>query len=227
MNITKILHPWKLAPELDFGWTMKTPDSAKTSFEIDTAGVYHLKIEHDRLKGITPAMLYWWFCHIGGNMTYQGKTYSRYLVWHPKDHIYWHCDNAKEFQQIGIGAHFRIVEAFGRNRDFLIDSTEVVTKLDESGIKLVRRIGGVEVFSLQHDFIADGTDTIYRSYMKVGAEDGLFKGLFNSLFRPLVFSEAMAQAWLKHNIEEVGNFEFFLAELYEGAQETSPPLQEK
>lgn len=223
MNITKILHPWKLAEALDFGWSMKTLASAQTSFSTDSAGVYHLRIEHDRLKGVTPAMLYWWFGHIGGEMTYQGKTYARYLVWHPRDHIHWECVNANRLEKLGVGARFRIVEAFGRKRDFLIDSVEVVEKLDETGIRLVRRIAGIEVFSLQHDFIAVEGDTLYKSYMKVGTHHKLLRSVFNRWLRPLLFSEAMAAAWLQHNVEEVGNFEFFLPELYGREVKASPP----
>jgi hypothetical protein len=29
-----------------------------------------------------------------------------------------------------------------------------------------------------------------------------------------IFTPAMGQAWFKHNVEEVGNFEFFLPGLY-------------
>jgi hypothetical protein len=51
----------------------------------------------------------------------------------------------------------------------------------------------------------------------IGAEHLLVQPWFNALVRPRVFSEDMARAWLLHNVEEVGNFEFFLPELYEAA----------
>lgn len=206
---------WKLPPELDFGWQLKTLASAKTNFKIDTDGVYRLTIEHELIKGVTPQMLLWWFKNIGGNMTYKGKTYSRYQVWHPKDHIHWSLEKSKFDGEIGVGSYFRIVEAFGRNPKQLIDSTEVVEKLDETGIRLVRRIVGIEVFSLEHQFISAGQNTYYKSQMIVGTNHKLFKTFFNSFIRPFLFTEAMAKAWLLHNIEEVGNFEFFLPEIYE------------
>jgi hypothetical protein len=34
------------------------------------------------------------------------------------------------------------------------------------------------------------------------------------LIRGRLFTEAMGRAWLKHNVEEVGNLEFFLPALY-------------
>lgn len=213
--LANVFQRWTLPPERDFGWKMKSLESAKTSFTVENNGVFNLTIEHDLIRGVTPEMLYWWFCNIGGEMTYQGKTFSRYLVWHPKDHIHWSLVNKTKHDTVGVGSSFRIVEAFDRNMEYLVDSTEVVAKLDITGIRLVRRIGTTEIFSLQHDFIPAGNDTQYKSQMIVGADKKPFNKIFNSYLRPLFFTSAMGYAWLQHNIEEVGNFEFFLPELFE------------
>jgi len=213
-KMINMFRKWKIPPALDFGWQMKTLTSAETNFTIDPDGVYKMTIAHDLIKGVTPDMLLWWFKNIGGTMTYQGKTYAKYRVWHPKDHIHWSLEKSKSRNDIGVGAHFRIVEAFGRNPKQLVDSTEVVEKLDKTGIRLVRRIAGIEVFSLEHQFIPAGQNTNYKSQMIVGTNHKLFKRIFNGYIRPFIFTEAMAKAWLLHNIEEVGNFEFFLPELY-------------
>jgi hypothetical protein len=158
-------------------------------------------------------MLCWWFKNIDGDMYYKGKLYPKYLVWHPTDHIHWQYRNGAG-EKIGINSTFRIVEAFGGEKKYLIDSTEVVEKLDETGIRLVRRIGSIEIFSLQHDFIANGNNTIYKSEMIVGTYTRPFSILFNYCVRPFLFTKDMGYAWLKHNIEEVGNFEFFLPNLF-------------
>ena len=218
--LTNILHKWPLPPERNFGWKMKPLESAKTNFTIDKDGVFKLTIEHDTICEVTPKMLFWWFQNIGGEMTYKGKTYPKYLVWHPKDHIHWSLTNKSANKEIGTGSHFRIVEALDRNMNFLIDSVELVEKLDETGIRLIRKIGATEVFSLQHEFIQDGNNTIYKTKMTVGTNKAIGK-VFNSLIRPLIFTKEMGTAWLKHNIEEVGNFEFFLSELYD--EETRKP----
>lgn len=213
-NLTKLYTKWTLPPERDFGWNMKTLASAKTNFLIDKNNVFHLTIEHDILRGVTPKMLCWWFQNIDGEMTYQGKTYPKYLVWHPKDHIHWRLTKSSANNKIEPGSYFRIVEAFDRNMKLLIDSIELVEKLDETGIRLTRKIGKIEVFSLQHDFIKDGNNTIYKSKMIIGTSNAFWSTIFNSYIRPLFFTPEMGTAWLKHNIEEVGNFEFFLPELY-------------
>ncbi|GAA4452480.1 hypothetical protein GCM10023189_15980 [Nibrella saemangeumensis] len=205
---------WKLPQSRPFGWTMKTLDSAQTSFTISDDQVYHLHIDHDLIRGVTPAMLDWWFRHIGDMMLYKGQVYPAYQVWHPIDHIHWALDRPAPDGYVGVGARFRIVEAFGGNMEYLIDSTEEVVKLDTTGIRLVRRMLGVEVFSLEHQFIAVADGTQYISDMVVGTNHPLGRYVFNRLFRPWIFTPAMGPAWLKHNIEEVGNFEYFLPELY-------------
>lgn len=210
---------WKLPPPREFGWKLKPLESARTSFDISPENVFHLRIEHDRIRGVTPKMLYWWFQNIGGDMTYQGRVYPRYLVWHPYDHIHWAlARNTRPDGSIGVGSYFRIVEAFNADLNMLIDSVEQVVKLDETGIRLVRRIGGTEVFSLEHWFEADGADCRYRSHMVVGAESWFGRAFFNPLIRPRIFTQAMGAAWLKHNIEEVGAFENFLPEFYASMQ---------
>jgi hypothetical protein len=205
---------WKLPAAREFGWKMKPLESAKTDFIITEDNVFDLRIEHDLIKGVTPKMLYWWFTHIGGDMIYKGTRYPKYLIWHPIDHIHWALAKPAPSGGAKQGASFRIVEAIGANMKFLIDSVEFVEKLDETGIRLIRKIAGVEIFSLQHDFHLVNGNTRYVSRMIVGSPQFPLKQLFNRLIRPFIFSEPMGPAWLKHNIEEVGNFEFFLPEHY-------------
>ncbi|GAB3716394.1 hypothetical protein GCM10027592_57660 [Spirosoma flavus] len=205
---------WQLPPKPPFGWAMKSLSSAVTNFTSLPYGSFELTIEHELIKDVTPAMLAWWFTNIGGTMEYQGQTYPRYLVWHPLDHIHWALVKPAPGGGAGVGAHFRIVEAFNRNLNQLVDSIEEVIKLDEEGITLVRREAGREVFRLAHQFIPTEGGTLYRSRMQVGHESRLGQWLINPFMHRFIFTKAMGQAWLRHNIEEVGNFEFFLPELY-------------
>jgi hypothetical protein len=173
-----------------------------------------LTIEHDTIRGVTPAMLLWWFEHLGETMDYGGVTYPRYLLWHPRDHIHWELAARSPQGGTGQGAYFRIVEAFGANPAHYIDSTEYVEKLDEEGISLVRRILGVEVFRLEHRFgHADGGAS-YRSRLVAGAASGPLRTAFNHYVRPRMLSDEAATAWLTHNVEEVGMFEHILPSLY-------------
>lgn len=203
-----------LLPARPYSWAMKPLNSARTTFNTLPYGSFELLIEHDLIRNVTPDMLLWWFQHIGGTMEHEGKTYPRYLIWHPIDHIHWELTKPAPGGGAGVGAHFRIVEAFGGNMDYLVDSTEEVIKLDRDGITLVVRILGKEVYRLAHQFIPVEGGTLYRSRMQVGRESLLGKWLINPLMHRFVFTKEMGRAWLKHNVEEVGNFEFFLPDLY-------------
>lgn len=195
-------------------WTMKSVHSAQTTFNTLPYGSFELLIEHELIRNVTPDMLLWWFQHIGDTMQHEGKMYPRYLVWHPIDHIHWELIKSAPGGGAGVGAHFRIVEAFGGNMGYLVDSTEEVIKLDTEGITLVVRFLGKEVYRLAHQFIAVEGGTLYRSRMQVGRESVIGQWLINPIMHRFVFTKAMGHAWLKHNVEEVGNFEFFLPELY-------------
>ena len=167
-------------------------------------------------------MLSWWFLHIDGVMTYQGHSYPRYLVWHPSDHILYQNSMLAPDGTAGVGSRRRIVEAFGRNAAYVVDSIEEVRKLDETGILLQKRIGGVEIFSLEHHFSSRPLGTRYTSRMIVGTTIPIASPIFNALVRPWLFSNDMGQAWLQHNVEEVGNFEYFLPNLYAQCVEHNP-----
>lgn len=201
-----------LPPPLDIEWPMKSWQDADLELRYERAHMI-MTIEHEIVRGVTPQMLDWWFRHIGGEMELDGRRYSRYRVWHPRDHIDWQLVDGDP-ERVGIGANFRIVEAFDRNPAWLVDSVEIVTKLDETGIRLERHLLGSEVFNLEHWFEPADGGTRYRSRMELGADSAFGRLLFNRIIRPMIFSDLMGPAWLKHNVEEVGNFEHFLPRLY-------------
>lgn len=206
-------HPRPLPSPLDVDWRRKALNSASTSVSHDDAGRLVLTIDHNIVAGVTPEMLDWWFRHIGGSMTWKGTVRSRYRVWHPEDHIDRQLVRGTT-GAVGVGSRFRIVEAFGRRPEFYVDTVDTVEKLDVTGIRLVQRRFGQVVFSLEHTFQAVDGGTRYRSRMVVGASSGIIRVVFNRFLRPRLFPDAMGEAWLLHNVEEVGNFESFLPTVY-------------
>jgi hypothetical protein len=204
----------KPTPSRDFGWQMKPLASAKTNIVKLPDGRLELTIEHDTVRGVSPEMLLWWFSNIGGTMAYGDSVYPRYLVWHPHDHIRWELVREAPGGGAAVGARFRIVEAFGRNPDYFVDSTDTVEKLDKTGIRLCAYLLGDRVLDLEHKFAPVPGGTRYDSRMVVGSSSLWGRLFFNRFVRPRVFTDEMGPAWLKHNVEEVGNFEFFLPNLY-------------
>lgn len=206
---------WKTPLPRVFNWKMKTIDSAVTSLRKDKFGVLHMHIEHDVIQGVTPKMLEWWFKNIGGEMEYGGKRYPKYLVWHPLDHIHWSLANNLPDNVVGVGSRFHIVEAFGGDRKMLIDIIEEVTQLDKTGITLSGKFFGLVISGLCHKFIAVENGTKYISHLKIGSSSIPGKYIINPIIRRFIFSSSKGYAWIKHNIEEVGNFELFLPALFE------------
>ena len=204
----------QILPERPHLGPMKPVTSAKTTQTLLANGQLEMTILHDTIRGVTPAMLRWWFETLGQTMDIAGTTYPRYLLWHPRDHIHWELAAKAPDGGTGQGARFRIVEAFAANPAYYVDSTERVERLDETGISLVRYVDGSEIFRLEHQFGQTPDGASYQSRMCVGVAHGPLRWAFNSLLRPQIFPDAMGTAWLTHNVEEVSMLENFLPELY-------------
>jgi DAPG hydrolase-like protein len=205
-------HKWVLPPpRLSNG--LKPVSSARVTYQRLDNGQLKITLLHDLIKGVTPQMLLWWFRHMVGTMYYMGGEYQRYLVWHPYDHILFEVAQPGPHGGAGPGATFHIVEAFGRNPDYLFETMARVEKLDETGITLVEHKLGNEVIHLEHHFFPEHVGTRYESYVTVGTASFPSKLVLNRLIRHR-FTDEKAQAWVKHNIEEVGHFEEFLPSLY-------------
>lgn len=224
------LSPWTLPAPLPGSWALKPLRSARTGLTRLRNGQLELTIKHEVIRGVTPEMLAWWFCHIDGTMEYGGHTVSRYRVWHPSDHIAYRDLTVAADGSGSAGTRRHIVEAFGRNSRYLVNIVDRVAHLDETGILLVTEQAGItlgrlqtpllplglEVGTLQHDFSVAPRGTRYESRMVVGHDSLFGRLLLNRTVLPaFVLSEDMGRAWLRHNVEEVGNFERFLPDLYD------------
>ncbi|MFH1518841.1 MAG: hypothetical protein ABIH17_13305 [Pseudomonadota bacterium] len=196
--------------------------SAVIDLAYDGYGRMVCRIEHELLRGVSPQMLAWWFRNLGGDTELEGRRLAKYLVWHPTDHSHWELVSEAPEGGAGVGARFRIVEAFNGNRAYTIDVTEEVLRLDDEGLTLVNRPFGVEVTRLNHDFIAAEGGTLYRSTLTVGVALPLVGRLINAFLYRFVFTEDMGRAWLRHNVEEVGALEHILP-LFGDAGSTPKP----
>lgn len=226
--MTTYLRQWRTQPVRPFPWRMKPLTSAATNLRILADGRRELTIAHDVIKGVTPAMLHWWFCHIDGEMCYAGQRYPRYQVWHPVDHIYYKELTRAADGTGSTGTRRQIVEAFQGNPRHLINIVDRVVHLGDDGILLSTEAAGIQlpglgnlllplpagISTLEHRFTAVANGTRYASRLLIGSPTRLGPWLLNPLLRRFVMDDAMARAWLQHNIEEVGNFEFFLPPLW-------------
>jgi len=182
-------------------------------------GRRRITIDHRPLAGITPAMLLDWFTHLGGTMSYGGVVIDRYLAWHPVDHIMWELARQAPGGGAAEGARFRMVEAFGGRPEYKIDEIACVEKLDETGIRLVKRIAGIPVFQLEHTWSAGSEGAHYVTVMDLGVRSAVLSFVNKVVARR--FPHDKVDAWVKHNIEEVGQLEYLLPQL-ESSGEAEP-----
>jgi hypothetical protein len=197
---------------------MKEVSSAETALEDLPDGRVEARIEHELIRGVTPEMLVWWFRTFPyASLSWEGKLVSMYRIWHPRDHVRLRVMRRPLDRSPGVsrGAKIAIYERIGPD---VTRTVARVRQMDESGIVLVVRRFGVNVAELRHTFTEARDGTLYRSRLIVGSTVPLVGGIVNSLARKRLFTNEIAQAWIKHNVEEVGNFQFFLPKLYAEAQ---------
>lgn len=192
---------------------MKEISTAKTELRTLADGRLYLHIRHEVLRGVTPQMLVWWFSNLEGDIALAGQKWPRYLVWHPVDHISVRYARRREDGSIGPGAQIHIREALGGRLDYLVDVVTTIEKLDQTGFAHGLWTLGMQMLRLEYAFTPVSGGTLYENSLTVGPDNWL-RPLFNSAIRPRAFSEEKGRAWLKHNVEEVGNFEHFLPALY-------------
>jgi DAPG hydrolase PhiG domain len=195
-------------------WLKKGIETAASGSKILPDGRVQFWIRHSPVKGVSPKMLVWWFSHLEGKIKYEGGEYEKYRVWHPEDHVHASYEKRLPDGSIGPGASIRLVEYLGRNKKFIVNIVTDIEKLDETGyIHNPKLEGKYPVARMEYTFAASENDTIYENCLIIGWEGWTWK-LIRPLFLKFVFSKERGLAWIRHNIEEVGQFERFLPELY-------------
>lgn len=203
-----------LLPPRPVPWTMKPLSSARTRESTLPDGRIELRIEHDLLRGVTPQMLVWWWRNIEGEMELGGKTYPRYLIWHPVDHIYFKVVERLPDGSVGVGSKFHIVEAFGGDLRHLINVVLHIRRLEETEITVEVPVAGFPVMRIYGQLVPREGDTQLTSTMTLGFSGWLGRLGLNRVLIGRHFPAERRRAWLKHSVEEIGNLQFFLPDLY-------------
>ncbi len=199
-------------PPIAVPWSMKTLASAQTTVEPLPDGRMRYAIVHDVLRGVTPAMLVWWLNHMDGTVAIGDQRVPRYRAWHPIDHVaLTYVRPGRDGRRFSAGARVRIQELFGARPEFAIDVVSTIDFLDETGFSHGERVLGLTVGHLAYRFTPLAGGTRYEDSLTVGIAGAR---RLNGVLVKRLFPEAKGRAWLRHNIEEVGNLEHFLPALY-------------
>lgn len=201
----------------DYRGSMRPIESARTHLERTERDQLRLTIEHELLRDVTPEMLVWWFRTFPARtLEVRGKSIPWYQLWHPVDHVEVRVRREGEPGIPGFseGARIEIHEQLSPDHSLPEGGIATVHKLDRTGIVLSLDVGPIRVARLEHRFRPVDEGTRYESELIVGTDWPLLGGPVNTLLTTCVFTEEVGRAWFKHNVEEVGNFEFFLPELY-------------
>jgi len=204
----------ELSPSRSVPWAMKDISTAETDFRTFDDGRLCIRIRHDVLHGVSPKMLVWWFSNLEGDMQIDGKTWPCYQIWHPIDHISIRYVRRRQDGTIGPGAQIHIREFLCGRRDYVIDMVSTIEKLDETGLIHGPQLFGLQIARLESTFTPVKEGTLFENSIIFGPDTPLLRPFFNKIVRPQVFPDDKARAWIKHNVEEVGNYEFILPDLY-------------
>lgn len=212
-----------MPPARPVQWRLRPTESARTTVQTLRSGELHVTIEHAPLEGVTPEMLAWWYSNVNGTMRYVEATYPRYLVWHPLDHISYEVVKAAPNGRVAPGAKLHIIEALGREPRNLIDIVPTVEQLDATGAVVGRRIFGTPVVLLENVFEAIPRGTRYVSRLTVGGSTPFGRLFLNRIARGRALPDWKVNPWwIRHHIEEIGNLENFLPDLFRRFSDPSP-----
>ena len=195
-------------------WPLRSLGSARCGAERLPDGRLSYWIRHEVLRGVTPAMLVWWFSHLEGDIVIDGQRVNRYRAWHPYDHVHASYVRRCPDGSIGPGAAIRLREYLGANSKYNVDTVTEIEKLDDEGYIHNPSLMGVSgLIRMEYTFTRVAEGTLYENRLLVGGLQG-WRRLVTPLIQRFGFDRAHGTAWLRHNIEEVGLFEHFLPALY-------------
>ena len=199
----------------EFGWALKNFDNAHSTVTHLPDGRTLFEVDHPPVRDVTAEMLSWWYgTYADLTLEIDGDSYPAFLVSHPLDHISLSSEKAVKDGPLKAGDFLNIQEAYQRNPKYALDERLEVVALDAQRFALKATRRGVTVADLEFRF-EDGPDGAkFTNHLTVGVERGWLKSLVNRVMIPWIYYEDKNYAWVLHTVEEVGNFENFLPEIF-------------
>ena len=210
-------------PPRDLPWTLPNYEQAKTSVEILDDGRLKISIEHLPLIGIEPKMIAWFYQNLPvSTVEISEHDYSWYHIFHPSEHgvitVKEKANNDRE--GMGIGALVYRQEWFG-----IYNSKGIgrIIEFSEQGMVAKPELLGMHFGEIKHSYTqktftslngVQELGTQYNVDSIIGSDLPVIGLVINYYIRKKMFSQAMINEWIRHQVEEVASLQFFLSELY-------------
>ena len=199
----------------EFGWELKNFDNAHSTVTHLSDGRTLFEVDHPPVRDVTAEMLAWWYgIYADLTLVIDGDVYPAFLVSHPQDHISLGSDKAAPDGPLRAGDFVLLQEAYQRNPKYALDERLEVVALDASRFALKATRRGVTVADLEFRFEDGPEGAKFTNHLTVGVATGWLKPLVNRVMIPWLYYEDKNYAWVLHTVEEVGNFENFLPEIF-------------
>lgn len=200
----------------EFGWALKTFDDAHATVTHLPDGRTLFEVEHPPVRDVTTEMLQWWYgAYTDLTMIIDGQAVPAFLVSHPKDHISISSTKSDATKPLQPGDMIHIMEAYQRNPKYLLKEDIEVVARDETRFALRARRRGVTVAEMEFRYMDSPEGAVFTNHLTVGVSKGVLKPLVNHVMIPWIYNEDKNYAWVLHSVEEVGNFENFLPDVFQ------------
>ncbi|MFI8975163.1 hypothetical protein ACIGO9_19920 [Nocardia asteroides] len=198
---------------------MKPRSSAKwVSIERGRQGIMRARIEHDTIKGCTPAMMRWWIENLASTSTWDGEGFGGpaiplYQYWHHHDHI--SVTAAGDGRGFAVG-DICVVRELLNQTGKAVETHVLTDRLDDTGWDFRIKMHGVTVGHVIHHFGPDADGSGLRFYVesRIGLTTPIIGWLMNWLIVPRFYSRRDAENWILHNVEETGQSERVIPPIY-------------
>ena len=211
------------APKLGFFGPLKTLESA--TWAVEPTGTYGLRawIDHALMPGVTPSMMRWWFENVDCWTTFNGTDFNgpevrAYRYWHPFDHIKVTLIRRRYASdgRTGPGSLIAIEEDIGGR--YPVRAKARVSRFDDGAFNFdLLAAGLIPVGSVIHAWEPSDSGLKFITEATIDAPIPLIGPLLTKLVRKFVFTNELIEAWILHNIEESGETERFVPQLYENS----------
>ena len=209
----------------EYSYDLRKVDSARVYVGRRVDGRLEARIAHATLRGVTSEMLLWWFENFADGVDaieddlstrktarVGDKDVPLYWLWHPIDHFMVRITKPSPNGAPGLSEGARVVL-----KETILETIEMnglIDGMNRDGIHLTLKRGPFRLGDLRHTFVDTDKGLEYRSRLIAGSTLPVVGRLINRIVHRIVFSPAMLERWLQHNVEEVGAFENFLPALY-------------